>query len=269
MPGNAFRLLFCSLWALLAVAVCPAVVAAGEAPGSADVLRIGYSEFPPFEYRADNGEPAGAFIDITRALVAEAGYEAEFVYLPTSRIYLYLKKGKLDVWPGLTNIPSLQGQILESWASPFSDMLSAWQLKTSAPLTHFNELKGKTVIVIAGYTYSGLIEWLKSSDGIRVTEAPNHRAAIEMLKLNRGDYLLDYSAPVRDILSDEERDLFSEVPVRRRSAAWLFSLANPRAATVREVFDDAYMRLLDKGLVPPVQDKSPGRVLPGFPDEYL
>ncbi|MDO3721353.1 transporter substrate-binding domain-containing protein [Marinobacter sp. chi1] len=233
------------------------------------MLRIAYVEFPPLTYRSPQGEPAGIFINITRRLVEQAGYVPEFVYLPTSRAYLYLKNGEIDVWPGMTNIPSLKGQILESWASPFSFFLCAWSLSNNEPLTHFDELKGKTVIVISGYTYNGLLGWLKAAEGIRVTEAPNHRAAVEMLKLKRGDYLLDYRSPVRDILSEEEKQLFTEVHVRRRSGAWLFSLANPRAAILREVFDDAYMQLFEQGVVPPVQDKSPGPVMPGFPEQFL
>ncbi|WP_257900246.1 substrate-binding periplasmic protein [Marinobacter sp. F4206] len=231
-------------------------------------LRIAYVEFPPMTYRNHAGQPDGEMIDITRKVVEEAGYVPEFIYLPVSRVYLYLSNGQIDLWPGLTDIPSLEGEILESWVSPLAIQLSAWYREGMAPLENFSQLKGKTVIVIGGYTYAGLINWLNRSDDIRITEAPNHRSAIDMLKRNRGDYLLDYRQPVNQVLTYPSDSEVVESEVRTRNIAWLFSLASPRAAVLREEFDDAYLRLAAAGDVPPVRTITPGFVIPGFPEEY-
>src|SRR5690606_22003823 len=64
-------------------------------------LRVGYIEFPPFEYTNENGEPAGYFIDILRLTFQKAGFVPRFQALPIARAYLFLKEGKIDVWPGL------------------------------------------------------------------------------------------------------------------------------------------------------------------------
>ncbi|MBU2952975.1 substrate-binding periplasmic protein [Marinobacter sp. F3R08] len=238
----------------------------GGVPGNP--LRVAYVEFPPITYQTPDGKPAGMFIEFTRKVAVEAGYEPEFVYLPVSRAYLYLTNGKVDVWPGLTNIPALDGEVLESWASPLPAQLSAWYLAGTQPLDHFDKLLNKTVIVIGGYTYGGLLYWLESKDSIRVTEAPNHRSALDMLKRGRGDYLLDYRQPVMDTLEVPADSMIRESEVRSRNLAWLFSLANPRAAIVREAFDDAYIRLAETGEVPPVRKLKEGYVIPGFPEQY-
>ena len=238
----------------------------GGVPGNP--LRVAYVEFPPITYQTPDGKPAGMFIEFTRKVAVEAGYEPEFVYLPVSRAYLYLTNGKVDVWPGLTNIPALDGEVLESWASPLPAQLSAWYLAGTQPLDHFDKLLNKTVIVIGGYTYGGLLYWLESKDSIRVTEAPNHRSALDMLKRGRGDYLLDYRQPVMDTLELPADSMIRESEVRSRNLAWLFSLANPRAAIVREAFDDAYIRLAETGEVPPVRKLKEGYVIPGFPEQY-
>lgn len=122
--------------------------------------------------------------------------------------------------------------------------------------------------MIAGYTYAGLINWLNQAEDIRITEAPNHRAAVDMLKRNRGDYLLDYRQPIKQILTEPSDQNVLESEVRTRNAAWLFSLAHPRAAILREEFDDAYLRLVEAGEVPPVRELSRGFVIPGFPEQY-
>lgn len=239
---------------------------ANGSPG--DTVRIAFVEFPPITYRNAAGEPSGMFIDITRKVALEAGYTPEFLYLPVSRAYLYLENGQIDAWTGVSGVPALKGDVLESWASPMAVQLSAWYLAGKRPLQHFRQLQNKRVIVIGGYTYGGLLYWLEAEPSIRVTEAPNHRAALEMLKRSRGDYLLDYRQPVRDILKMPGDSQLRESEVRSRNLAWLFSLANPRAAILRDAFDDAYVRLAERGEVPPLRMLNQGFVVPGFPERY-
>ena len=255
------------LWLFLFALLAP-TFAQGEET-AAKTVRIAYVEFPPITFRSEVGHADGELIDITRKVVREAGYVPDFVHLPISRVYLYLKSGQIDVWPGLTNIPSLDGEVLESWVSPMPVQLSVWYQKgKGSPLEHFDQLRGKRVIVIAGYTYAGLINWLNQAEDIRITEAPNHRAAVDMLKRNRGDYVLDYRQPIKQILTEPSDQNVLESEVRTRNTAWLFSMAQPRAAILREEFDDAYLRLVQAGEVPPVRELSPGFVIPGFPEAY-
>lgn len=245
---------------------------AGPAVSDVDLpvktLRIAYVDFPPITYRTEAGEPAGTFIEITRKVAIEAGYQPEFLYLPISRVYLYLRNGQIDVWPGSANVPALRGEVLETWVSPFATQLSAWYLDTTAPLEHFEQLKGKTVITIAGYTYGGLLYWLEDQASIRVSEAPNYQAALEMLKLGRGHYLLGHQDPVLEAMQMPRDERIRQSPIRDRNLVWLFSLAHPRAAILREEFDDAYLRLAERGEVPPPRELGNSFVIPGLPEAH-
>ncbi|MEX2475846.1 substrate-binding periplasmic protein [Marinobacter sp.] len=255
------------LWFAVAVAVLLFVGGARAQEETRPVLRVAYTEFPPIEYRNADGEPAGQYIELTRKVVEEAGYRAEFIYLPVGRIYLYLKNGTVDVWPGLTDIPSLRDDVLESWVSPIPVQLSAWYVEGTAPLTHFDDLRGKRLIVIGGYTYGGLRKAMGELSDIQITEAPNHRSGVDMLKRKRGDYLLDYLQPVEEILTQPSDHVLRDSEVRTRNCAWLFSLANPRASLLRDEFDDAYLRLVERGEVPPARELHDGFVIPGLPAE--
>ncbi|WP_342631476.1 transporter substrate-binding domain-containing protein [Marinobacter alkaliphilus] len=237
-------------------------------PYSMKAVRVAYVEFPPITYRTAEGEPAGEFVEITRKVAAEAGYELEFLYLPVARTYLYLKDGTVDLWLGLSATPVLKEAVLESWISPIPVELSAWYRQDTEPLEHMDQLHGSMVILIGGYTYGGLRYWLEDQPDIRITEAPNHRSAVDMLKRKRGDYLLDYRPPVREMLTHPSDAIIRESEVRSRNSAWMFSLASSRAAILREAFDDAYLRLAERGEVPPVRRFEKTFVLPGFPDEY-
>lgn len=236
-------------------------------PGKS-TLRIAYTEFPPAEYQNEKGQPAGFFVELTRKVVQEAGYEAEFVYLPVSRVYLYLKNGAIDLFPGLSGVPALKTEVLESWVNVYPTRLNAWHLEGSEPLTHFDQLEGKTVIVISGYTYGGLLTWLKTAERIKLTEAPNSRAAMEMLKLHRGDYVLDYRETVEEILIQPSDSRIRGSEIRSRYSAWLYSLANPRAAVLREELDDAYLRLVRRGEAPQTRAFKADFVMPGFPEAH-
>lgn len=253
---------------LIAFLVPSAIHAQNKDPHSMEPVRIAYVEFPPITYRNDEGEPAGVFVDITRKVAAEAGYELEFLYLPVARTYLYLQNGTVDLWLGLSATPVLSEVVLESWISPIPVTLSAWHRHNTAPLQHIDQLHGKMVILIAGYTYGGFRYWLEGQPDIRITEAPNHRAAVDMLKRKRGDYLLDYRQPVTEILTHPSDAIVRESEVRSRNSAWMFSLASSRAAILREAFDDAYLRLAERGEVPPVRQFEETFVLPGFPEQY-
>ena len=235
---------------------------------ASSTVRVAYVEFPPISYRNEQGEPAGEFVDITRKVAAEAGYQLEFIYLPVARTYLYLTNGTIDLWMGMTDIPALKDDVLESWISPIPVELSAWYLEGVPPVDHMDRLRNKTVILIGGYTYAGLRDWLTAQPDIRITEAPNHRSGLNMLKRQRGDYLLDYRQPVQESLSRNEDNEIRESEMRSRNGAWLFSLANPRAAILREAFDDAYLRLAERGEVPPVRRFQQTYVVPGFPEQY-
>ncbi|PCM44050.1 substrate-binding periplasmic protein [Marinobacter sp. ANT_B65] len=258
---------FLNLFLRLAPAWILAIsILASPAWAGADKLRIAYTEFPPIEYQNERGEPAGPFIELTRKVVEEAGYEAEFIFLPVSRIYLYLKSGTIDLWPGLAGIPSLQGEVLESWVNAFPVKLNVWYLEDTDALTHFEQLKGKSVIVIAGYTYGGLLSWFERTEYVTLTKAPDTRAALEMLKLKRGDYVLDYLQPLKEILTYPSDSKIRGSELRSRYAAWLFSLASSRAALLRDELDDAYLRLVRRGVVSPVRDTDSDYIIPGFPD---
>lgn len=227
-------------------------------------LRVGYVEFPPYEFKGPDGEPAGSFLDLTRQVAEEAGYNVRFIYVPISRAYLYLRQGDIDLWPGLTNIPALSNDVLESKTHPLTVELSAWSTSSNPPIQKFGDFYNKVLILISGYTYGGLASYLEQRPNITVTEAPNHQAAVEMLKFRRGDYLLDYRPPVEAVIQREPHVKLQQSVIRTRIAAWLFSRANADAGQIRRAFDNAWLRLVSRHETPMMLE-TPAHPLPDFP----
>ncbi|MBJ6136374.1 substrate-binding periplasmic protein [Marinobacter litoralis] len=228
-------------------------------------LRVAYMEFPPVTYQNAQGEPEGAMLDVTHEVAHEAGYELEFLYLPVSRAYLYLKKGSIDFALGLTNVPALKEAVIDSEINLVSVVLSAWYREDQAPVTRIDDFRDQVVILINGFTYGGLRAWLEQQDDIRITNAPSHRSAIDMLQRGRGDYLLDYRDPVREELTVFSDAILRETEIRTRTGAWLFSAAIPEAKTLKAEFEAAYHRLAERGELPPADTGEKSILLPGFP----
>lgn len=230
------------------------------------ILQVGYTEFPPFTYQNSRGQAAGEFIDVTRKVIFEAGYVTEFVFLPHRRLLLHLRNGRVTLAPSISGTPLLVHDTLESWVNPVTFELHAWHLNTQKTLQTLDQIKQKRVLVINGYNYGGLLSWMENQSDISLTEAPNHRAAIDMLKRNRGDYLLDYYKPVRELLSAPGDENIHSTKLSSREGVWVFALSSPQASILREQFDDAYIRLAEKGEVPPLRRLRPRYKIAGYPD---
>lgn len=213
-------------------------------------LEVGYVEFPPYEYTNEQGEAAGILIDLTRDILERAGYQARFHPLPTARLYLYLKQGKIHLWPGLRNIPSLQEHVLESSFSPIEAKLNAWFLDGTPPITNIDDMRGYRVIVIAGYTYSGLLYHLRDANNkFKTITTPTHRSALQMLELGRGDYLLDYVDPIREELNQTPIHNLKSAPLISQKGAFLISRQVPHAARIHHNIEDAFRALYAEGLI--------------------
>lgn len=71
---------------------------------AADSIRVRVTEFAP-NYFLKDGKWTGLDVELAAAVVAEAGFAAEFVELPWSRALSYLQTGQLDMMTNLSRSP--------------------------------------------------------------------------------------------------------------------------------------------------------------------
>lgn len=219
-------------------------------------LKVAYVEFPPVEYKDNFDKPAGAFIKVTEAVLNNAGIDYDFVYLPISRAYLYIKEGKVDLWPGLSNIPTLEDHVIESHSIPIKITLSAWHLKGASRITSIKDLSAKKVILVNGYTYGGLLYKItKPEFGMTALYTPNHLSGLKMLQLNRGQYFLDYNEPIFNQLETYSVEDLSHSVLNVRDGAFIISKKTPNAQRLRQILDQSYNQLLGDGKIKPYTGK--------------
>lgn len=210
------------------------------------LVRAGFVEFPPFKYADEDGKASGPWVAMTEKVAAEAGYRVDWVHLPIARVYLYLKTGKIDFWPGVANIPAIQGHVLESAVTPMRVVLHAFHRRGTEPPASLQALQGQPLILINGFSYLGALQSL-SLDKDDLSYAPDHASALRMLELGRGQYILDYDAPVQAVRPKFPDLALTGTPIFEARGAFIVSRAHPDAKTIIQHFDQAYGRLIASG----------------------
>ena len=199
-----------------------------------------------------SNKPAGIFIDITKTVLDNAGIDFEFVHLPISRAYKYIKDGHVDLWPGLSDIPALQGYVIETHSTPIIITLSAWHLKSNPKIESISDLSAKKVILVNGYTYGGLLYKItKPEFGMTAFYTPGHLSGLKMLQLGRGQYFLDYNEPIFNQLKTYSVDDLNHSMLNTRNGAFIISKKTPKAQQLRKALDKSYKQLVSEGKIKP------------------
>jgi polar amino acid transport system substrate-binding protein len=177
-----------ALWALIA-SWC-------SLPAVGQTLKLGYIEFPPFTYTAENNTPAGLFIDLANHIFPHTGLSFTAESYPVRRLASYIGSGDLDVWMGLATLPEFTGKAHIGKTPIAALVLRAYTRGKKPPIRVKEDLIGKSIIVMRGYSYGGWITYIEDpANKINHIKANKHEAAFNMLKANRADYLLDYREP--------------------------------------------------------------------------
>ena len=112
-----------------------------------------------------------------------------------------------------------------------------------------DDLQDRGVILITGYSYwQDVNQWLTDpARNITHHRTANHTSALEMLQRRRGDYLLDYEAPVEQAKRTLGMGELPFVEVQRLPLRLIYSRRAPDAERLRDDLDRAYQRLQDAG----------------------
>ncbi len=166
-------------------------------------LTFGYMEFPPHYYTGQSGKAEGYLIDLIYELAAISGYKVKPILLPPKRAVRMVAAGKVDLWFGLPSIAIYKDRVLIS-KNPVEQL--TLKLYSSKPIVDFRgkeQLVGKTVVAMRGYTYGGLIDFIKDpKNNISLIQVSDHHQGLRVLVGRKMDYLIDYERTV-DMVIDK------------------------------------------------------------------
>ncbi|MFL0810112.1 MAG: transporter substrate-binding domain-containing protein [Agarilytica sp.] len=210
-------------------------------------LRTTYIEFAPVTYTNEEGAPDGYLIQTMFDVLKEAGYDWSIRPLPTNRMILNMAQGGLDLWIGASTINQLNEHVVAG-KEPITEIhFRAYYFGNSGPYLRKEDLLGKRVIMMRGYSYNGWTKFIKDpKNGIQYFESDSHLQALNTLYLGRGDVLLDYERPINTALSRTSISNIKSNDVFSQSLYFLVSKKTPNAEQLVQTLDQAFIRLQNK-----------------------
>lgn len=199
----SFQPLLARLALLMCVGLSLAAFAADDASQSVEI-EYGSPDQSVWTTRTDaTGQPGNPLLGVAEALFAQARIPWRAGIYPAPRLFANLKNGTTP-FSMLVRVPALQECCLFSRQSITTVEIRAYRRATSPALRGGEDLAGKRVITIHGYSYGGLIRFIADENN-RVSNnvAHTHAAAFRMLDNGRADYVIDYADPAREVLADE------------------------------------------------------------------
>lgn len=151
----------------------------------------------------EGGEPDNPLLRVAGALFTKAGIPWHGKSYPAARLFTYLQDGTAQ-FSMLVRVPVLQDCCLFSKKPVTTAEIRAYRRTGTAPIKVKEDLAGKSVITIRGYSYGGLINFLADERNHvtnHVTQA--HASAFKMLESGRADYVIDYAGPANEVLAAE------------------------------------------------------------------
>jgi polar amino acid transport system substrate-binding protein len=194
----------------LALALFSAVTfAAGNpAPRSAvPEIEYGYPEQSIFVASTNaKGQPDSPMTRLAEVLMERVGIPMRAVPYPASRMFNHLKDGTTQ-FAILVKAPALEECCLLSQQPVYSTHLNVYYVGNKASVKSKDDLVGKKVITIRGYSYGGLLKFITDpANNIANESAGTHKAGFDMLRAGRADYLIDYASAANGILAESPID---------------------------------------------------------------
>lgn len=148
-------------------------------------LTLAYVDFPPYEYQGSDNQPKGVLVDIVKTIFQRANIPVNFKFLPFKRALEEVKDGTVD---GLFNFYKTEERLplFDFSESIISNPLVLF-VRQDSQLTFngsLNDLKGKTIGAMLGYTYGSEFD---SAESLKVERIASHEANFKKLAYARID----------------------------------------------------------------------------------
>ncbi|MCV6614917.1 MAG: transporter substrate-binding domain-containing protein [Cellvibrionaceae bacterium] len=200
---------------LLTLCMCRLLAAA---PLWASELEVIYVDMPPYTYLDKNGRASGSLIDISRRALQAVGQPHRFTQVPLAQLQARSRSGDLGMVHLIGAFP-IPKQSLSFGERPLSYLRLTVYYRDAAPLKHMADLRGREVILVRGYTYGYLRDYLQIPEQrVNLILVDNHRQALAALRAKPGRYLINYQKPFEftvgaGVVAGLQHYLLSEIPV--------------------------------------------------------
>ena len=141
-------------------------------------------DWPPFEFKAEDGTYTGISADMIRAAAEKVGLETEIVFDKWDALLKRMESKDLDVAPGLNRTPEREEFLI--FTEPFVEQFSAIFVEEgTAGIRRIRDLYGKTVAVGKGYVHAEILR--NEHPDIELLLVDNALQALQAVSLEKAD----------------------------------------------------------------------------------
>lgn len=233
MPDHQLKRCVYFLLASSLVLIFPLLVTAQDP--AATEIEYAYPDQSVWTTQIDaSGQLANPLLEYAEALFTKAGMAWSSNAYPAGRMFERLQNGKSS-FSMLVKASILEKDCLFSEKPITYTELRVYRLNSSAPVKKIDDLIGRELIAMRGYSYGKIGKFFRNPENkITYYETDRHKSAFDMLRHSRADYLLDYAGPSEEILaSDPIPDIAYDV-LDRLNVYLVMSKKHPNAAQILE-----------------------------------
>ena len=219
----------------ITIAASPVVASAQSAAGVSQPreLEYAYPDQSVWTTRVDeHGDPENPLIRLAAVMFEKAEIPWHSRRYPATRMYNYLNDGSVE-FSILVKTAAVNDCCLLSRLPVASTELRVYHLSDKPPARSKEDLIGKRIITIRGYSYGEIRSFLDDpANNITSNAAIKHDAAFAMLEAGRADYLLDYTGPATEVLKAHPIAAIRFTPLSRIDVHLVLAKAYPDAKNV-------------------------------------
>ena len=217
-------------------------------------LEYAYPDISVWTTKRDaSGKLKNPLVRLANPLFKKAGIPWHPQDYPARRMFANLREG-VSKFSMLVNAPSiLQGCCLLSKEPVAVVELRVYSRQGSPKIGKREDLNGKNVITIRGYSYAGTLKYINDkANDIANNVGGDHHAAFAMLANGRADYVIDYANPAEEVLSEQPINDIRFDTLKQANVYLVLHKDYPNAQAVMMKLE-AVAKTLDKEefLVPP------------------
>ena len=204
----------------------------------AETIEVGVLHFPPFyDVKGDtevDGYIPSQILHPVMALLGQDDYVIRAY--PPKRLYENMANGKVHIWCGNKDVPTYNGKVFIDKDPVLHVDMRVYSIADTPQVKTREDLNGKRIIAIRGYSYGGFIRYLQNSENQITTDLTDtHHLAFMKLKKGRANYFLGFKNPSDEVLAE-----FPVENLKSNSIVKIpiFCMVSKAAPDARNLFDN-------------------------------
>ncbi len=216
----------------------------------AEPLEVGVLHFPPFYIVESVNQVEGHIVDMITTILKRASIDYVVRGYPPKRLYQNVADGTTNIWIGNIEVPVYKDKIFHSDFPIVLLELRVYAIGDTELPSTLEELRGKEIITMRGYSYGGVIHFLEDPENNIILDPSNsHTSALLKLQGGRSDYLLDFKYPIsQELKTTEVKDLTYRT-LLKIPTYMIVSKKTPNAEEILHRMETAYHQLKEEGVI--------------------